>query len=815
MLNRFTPPAQNAIRHALTFARELGHTYIGSEHLLLGILRERDCAACRLLEARGVSEQRTKELLCEIVGIGHQTSLSEQSMTPRTRHILESASNQALQYTQSRIASEHLLYALLKESESTAVHLLSLQGVNIKELSADLYTFFESFSQKPADTLTPKKAGEQKKANTPFATLSQYSRDLTAAADKFDPVIGRDAETERMIQILCRRTKNNPCLIGESGVGKTAIVEGLAYRISQGNVPQCLQGKSIMMLDLSSMIAGAKYRGEFEERLKNVMAEVAKHPNMILFIDEIHTMVGAGAAEGAVDAANILKPALARGNIQVIGATTLSEYRRYMEKDSALERRFQPILVEEPSVKDSIRILEGLRPAYEAHHQVKITDEGIKSAVLLSHRYLNDRFLPDKAVDLMDEAAAVMRLKKDMPPAKLHELQGAIKELEEKKETAIRTQNFELASQCCKRLERMEDEKSNLMLKWEAEKSRQIWQIGEDEIADIITAWTSIPVKKLKSEEQSRLLHLEERLHQRVIGQNHAISVIAKAIRRSRVGLQDPRRPYGSFLFLGPTGVGKTEIAKSLCEILFGTEDALIRIDMSEYMEKHSVSKLIGSPPGYVGYEEGGGLTEKIRRHPYCVLLFDEVEKAHPDVFHLLLQLLEDGHITDAQGRKVSCKNAIVILTSNIGGSAIANQSPALGFAVSQKEDVIQDKIQAELKQTFRPEFLNRLDEIIYFSRLSKEEVFKIAEKMIGQIRERLQRLNIMLEVEPDAISWICEKYYNPVYGARPIRSAIRRHIEDPLAEALLQDETTRHFIFCKQNDTLSLQPKSETALLP
>ncbi len=806
MLNRFTPQAQNAIRHALSFAKELGHTYIGSEHLLLGILKERDCAGCRLLEARGVTERKTKELLCSFVGIGQVGDLGQDSMTPRTRHILEVASTQALQYGQNRIASEHLLYAILKEPDCTAVQLLLSQGVLLKDLSADLFTFFETFSPIRQEIILQKKLSESKAKQQNVSSLTQYSRDLTALSEKFDPVIGREKETERMIQILCRRTKNNPCLIGESGVGKTAIVEGLAHRIQNGNVPQSLIGKSIMMLDLSAMVAGAKYRGEFEERLKNVMAEVAKQPSIILFIDELHTMVGAGAAEGAVDAANILKPALARGNIQMIGATTLSEYRRYIEKDAALERRFQPILVEEPSQEESIQILKGLRPRYEAHHKIEITDEAIESAVSLSCRYINDRFLPDKAVDLMDEAAAVLRLKKEMPPSEIQILQSKIKELEAQKEGAIRAQNFELASQICKEIEQLEEEKASHTRKWNQEKEAQTYRIGEDEIAQIVTAWTGIPVKKLKEEEQARLLHLEERLHERVVGQNHAISVIAKAIRRSRVGLQDPRRPYGSFLFLGPTGVGKTEIAKSLCEILFGTQDALIRIDMSEYMEKHSISKLIGSPPGYIGYEEGGQLTEKIRRHPYCVLLFDEVEKAHPDIFHLLLQLLEDGHITDSQGRKVSCKNAIVILTSNIGGSAIANQSPALGFAVSQTEDRIQEKIQAELKQTFRPEFLNRLDEIIYFSRLTKEDVTKISKKMIAQIQARLSPMGIHFTLHESVYDWLCNKYYNPIYGARPLRNAIRRHIEDPLSERLLSESAKQEFYFTVKNDDIFLE---------
>ncbi len=807
MLNRFTPPAQNAIRNALMFAKELGHTYIGSEHLLLGILKEKDCAAARLLEARGVTERKTKELLCDFIGIGLPTDLSAESMTPRTRHILETASAQALQYGQNRIASEHLLYAILRENECTALHLLNIQEVNLKELSGDLFTFFESFSQPTSELPQVKRPNEAKsKTTSPYATILQYGRDLTAIADQFDPVIGRDSETERMIQILCRRTKNNPCLIGESGVGKTAIVEGLAKRITQGNVPQILLGKSIMMLDLSAMVAGAKYRGEFEERLKNVMAEAEKHPSMILFIDELHTMVGAGAAEGAVDAANILKPALARGSIQIIGATTVSEYRRSIEKDSALERRFQPILIEEASCEDSIRILKGLRPSYEAHHHIQISDEAIESAVALSVRYLPDRFLPDKAIDLIDEAAAVMRLKKDMPPLSLRAIQEQIKRKEKEKEQAIRHQDFDTAAACCKELERLEEERAHAQTQWEEKKRSHRFVIGENEIAEIITAWTKIPVKKLKSEEEQKLLHLESLLHERVIGQDQAISAVAKAIRRSRIGLQDPRRPYGSFLFLGPTGVGKTELAKSLCEILFGTEEALIRIDMSEYMEKHSVSKLIGSPPGYIGYEEGGQLTEKIRRHPYCVLLFDEVEKAHPDVFHLLLQLLEDGHITDAQGRKVNCKNAILILTSNIGGSAIANRSPALGFAVSQTEDRIQGKIQSELKQTFRPEFLNRLDEIVYFSRLSKENVTQITEKLISTLQQRLSDLDITLSVTDEATAWICEKYYDPIYGARPLRNAIRRHIEDPLAEKLLFDHTKRDFL-------LSLE-EGETILL-
>ncbi len=788
MLSKFTPSAQNAIRGAMNSAKELGHTYIGSEHLLLGILRERNCAATRLLESRGVTAAKTKELLEDFIGCGVPSSLSSEHLTPRLRRILERAGTEANHYAQNRVATEHLLYAILKEPESAALRFLSAQNAHTKELLNDLHSFLESYSAPivPEAAFGIKKNEKGGKSGSPYPTISQYSRDLTQKAAEADPVIGRTEETERLIRILCRKTKNNPCLIGEPGVGKTAIVEGLAARIHQQNVPEPLLNKRILMLDLSAMIAGAKYRGEFEERLKNVIAEAGRFPELILFIDEIHTMIGAGAAEGAVDAANILKPALARAEIQIIGATTISEYRLHIEKDAALERRFQSVLVREPTQEEAIDILKGLRSAYEKHHHITITEEAIRSAVEFSARYVNDRFLPDKAIDLIDEAASALRLEQDTLPGELILLRKEIKEAEQQKEDAIRMQDFDSASRHCNRQRELEERRDSLTAQWAIEKSKQRKQIDAADIAKIITAWTGIPVQQLQKEEQERLLHFESYLHRRVIGQEEAVHLVSCAIRRARVGLQDPNRPYGSFLFLGPRGVGKTEIAKALAELLFGTEEALIRLDMSEFMEKHSVSKLIGSPPGYVGYEEGGQLTERIRRRPYCVLLFDEIEKAHPDIFHLLLQMLEDGHLTDAQGRSISCKNAIVILTSNIGAKAITSQTLSIGFG-STVENPMREKIEKQLKDVFHPEFLDRLDEIVYFHGLSAEDLTKITEKMLLQIQKRMETLGIELHFAKEVAPWFSSRFFALGQGARPLRSALRRELEDPFAQGILE----------------------------
>ncbi len=786
MLSRFTPSAQNAIRGAMTCAKELGHTYIGSEHLLLGILKERNCAATRLLESRGVTAKKTKELLEDFIGCGVESSLSSDDLTPRVRRILERAGNEANHYSQNRVATEHLLYAILKEPESAALRFLSAQNLNTKELMSDLLTFLESFSSSSETSWGPKKNEKGSKVTSAYPTISQYSRDLTQKAAEADPVIGRMDETERVIRILCRKTKNNPCLIGEPGVGKTAIVEGLALRIHQQNVPQPLLGKKIMMLDLSAMIAGAKYRGEFEERLKNVIAEAGRSPELILFIDEIHTMIGAGAAEGAVDAANILKPALARAEIQIIGATTITEYRLHIEKDAALERRFQSVMVREPTQEEAIEILQGLRPAYEKHHHITITPDAIRAAVQLSSRYVNDRFLPDKAIDLIDEAASALRLEQDTLPQELILLRKQIQEAEKQKEEAIRIQDFDAASVYCNTQRTLEEKQEDLTAQWKLQKSQQRNQIDSSDVAQIITAWTGIPVKQLEKEEQERLLHFEDYLHRRVIGQQEAVRTVSCAIRRARVGLQDPNRPYGSFLFLGPGGVGKTEIAKALAELLFGTEDALIRLDMSEFMEKHSISKLIGSPPGYVGYEEGGQLTERIRRRPYCVLLFDEIEKAHPDIFHLLLQMLEDGHLTDAQGRCISCKNAIVILTSNIGAKAMTAQNVSIGFG-NATENPMREKIEKQLKETFHPEFLDRLDEIVYFHGLSLEDMTLITQKLLLQIQKRMNALGIQLEISKEVAPWFAKRYFTNGQGARPLRNALRRELEDPFAQGILE----------------------------
>ncbi len=786
MLSRFTPSAQNAIRGAMTCAKELGHTYIGSEHLLLGILKERNCAATRLLESRGVTAKKTKELLEDFIGCGVESALSSDDLTPRVRRILERAGNEANHYSQNRVATEHLLYAILKEPESAALRFLSAQNLNTKELMSDLLTFLESCSSSSETSWGTKKNEKGSKVASAYPTISQFSRDLTQKAAESDPVIGRTEETERVIRILCRKTKNNPCLIGEPGVGKTAIVEGLALRIHQQNVPEPLLGKKIMMLDLSAMIAGAKYRGEFEERLKNVIAEAGRSPELILFIDEIHTMIGAGAAEGAVDAANILKPALARAEIQIIGATTIAEYRLHIEKDAALERRFQSVMVREPTQEEAMEILQGLRPAYEKHHQIEITDDAIRAAVQLSSRYVNDRFLPDKAIDLIDEAAAALRLKQDTLPQELILLRKQIQETEKQKEEAIRLQDFDAASIYCSGQRTLEEKQETLISQWKLKKSQQRNQIESSDIAQIVTAWTGIPVKQLQKEEQERLLHFEDYLHRRVIGQQEAVHTVSCAIRRARVGLQDPNRPYGSFLFLGPGGVGKTEIAKALAELLFGTEDALIRLDMSEFMEKHCISKLIGSPPGYVGYEEGGQLTERIRRRPYCVLLFDEVEKAHPDIFHLLLQMLEDGHLTDAQGRCISCKNAIVILTSNIGAKAMTMQNLSIGFG-NTEENPLREKIEKQLKETFHPEFLDRLDEIVYFHALSLEDMTLITQKLLLQIQKRMSTLGLQVQISKEVAAWFTKRCFTNGQGARPLRNTLRRELEDPFAQGILE----------------------------
>ncbi|HEY9062022.1 MAG TPA: ATP-dependent Clp protease ATP-binding subunit [Pseudobacteroides sp.] len=787
MYGRFTEKAEKAITHSQESAMQLGHNYVGTEHLLLGLVREGTGIASRVLQSQGVTEEKVLKEIEELIGKGEQTGEQPLGFTPRTKRVLELSFKEARRMGQNYIGTEHLILGIMKEGESVAVRILIDLGVDPQKLINEI--------SKMLTEEAPGSAGEPKNhsANSNTPTLNQFGRDLTEMAreDKFDPVIGRDNEIERVIQILSRRTKNNPCLIGEPGVGKTAIAEGLAQKIVEGNIPEILKDKRVVTLDLSSMVAGAKYRGEFEERLKKALDEIRKAGNVILFIDEMHTIIGAGAAEGAIDASNILKPSLARGEIQVIGATTLDEYRKHVEKDAALERRFQPITVGEPSVEEAIGILKGVRDKYEAHHRVKITDEAIEAAVKFSDRYITDRFLPDKAIDLIDEAGSKVRLKSFTAPPDLKKLEEQFEKLRKEKEDSIRSQEFEKAA-------RIRDEEQRL--KSELEKAKNDWYqksqvktdtVTEDHIAEVVASWTGIPVKKLAEEETERLMKMEDVLHLRVIGQEEAVKAVSKAIRRGRVGLKDPKRPVGSFIFLGPTGVGKTELCKALAEALFGEENAMIRIDMSEYMEKHSVSRLVGSPPGYVGYDEGGQLTEKVRRKPYSVVLFDEVEKAHPDVFNILLQILEDGRLTDSQGRTVDFRNTVIIMTSNVGARMIT-EPKRLGFASPNEEksknyQTMKNNVMGELKNTFKPEFLNRVDEIIVFHPLEELHIKEIVKLMIDGLAKRLKANDIKLDVSDKALDILANKGYDMVYGARPLRRAIQSQVEDRLAEEILE----------------------------
>jgi ATP-dependent Clp protease ATP-binding subunit ClpC len=789
--NKFTERAAKALNLALESAKELGHGYIGSEHILLGLLREGGGIAAKVLEARGVTVQKAVSVVMELIGSGVPSQVSPQDMTPRTKKIIESALFEARDLGHNYVGTEHILLALIKETDCKAVEILIKLGCDAGGLANDI---INSLGNEAVGAPQGNKVGGKKSsnaANTP--TLNQFGRDLTALAvdGKIDPVIGREQEIDRVIQILSRRTKNNPCLIGEPGVGKTAVAEGLAQRISSGNIPEILKGKRVVTLDLSGMVAGAKYRGEFEERLKNSMEEIKKAGNIILFIDELHTLIGAGAAEGAIDAANILKPSLARGELQVIGATTLDEYRKHVEKDAALERRFQPVTVGEPSVEEAIEILKGLRDKYEAHHKIKITDEAIVAAVKLADRYITDRFLPDKAIDLMDEAASRVRLMTMTAPPDLKELENKIDALSKEKEESVRSQDFERAA-------KLRDEEKELRQKleenkksWSEQAIKTFDTVTENEISEIISNWTGIPLKRLNEGESERLLNMESVLHDRVVGQDEAVTSVSKAIRRGRVGLKDPKRPTGSFLFLGPTGVGKTELCKALAEAMFGDEDAMIRIDMSEYMEKHTVSRLVGSPPGYVGYDEGGQLTEKVRRKPYSVVLFDEIEKAHPDVFNILLQILEDGILTDAHGRKVNFKNTVIIMTSNVGARMIT-EPKRLGFSDSssqyeENQQKIKSDVLGELKRTFRPEFLNRIDDIIVFHQLTEEHIKEIAKRMLFEVTKRLEGLGINISFDETAITELANAGFDSIYGARPLRRAIQSKIEDLVAESMLE----------------------------
>ncbi len=798
-MNRFTQKAQNTLNRSLLLARELGHTYISSEHLLFALSLEEDSAASKLLMKFGVSGEDIKNAISEMIGTGSQSFVTSSDMTPRTKKIIEGSAYEAMRYGQGYVGTEHLLLAILLENDCVAVKILEALGIRTADLKTAILEFFSEMKgssgtkeELSEDARASGKGG--KKSDIKGApTLSSYGRDLTAEArsGKLDPIIGRDSETERVIQILSRRTKNNPCLIGEPGVGKTAVVEGLAQKIVDGNVPETLRDKTIVSLDIPGMIAGAKYRGEFEERLKGVMGEIAKNPSIILFIDEIHTIIGAGAAEGAVDAANIIKPALARGEMQLIGATTISEYRGHIEKDAALERRFQPVTVNEPTAEESVEILKGLRDKYEAHHKLKITDEAIEAAVSLSKRYITDRFLPDKAIDLVDEAASRIRISAFTSPPDLKELEEKIKAVSKDKEEAIGSQSFEKAAELRDREKALKEEYDSKKSDWEKNNDRESHSVLECDIADVVTQWTGIPVSRLMEEESEKLLHLEEILKSKVIGQDRAVEAISRAIRRGRIGLKNPNRPIGSFIFIGPTGVGKTELTKALADVMFGDPGAMIRLDMSEYMEKHSVSKLIGSPPGYVGFEEGGQLTEKIRRKPYSVVLFDEIEKAHPDVFNIMLQVLEDGILTDSQGRRVDFKNTIIIMTSNAGASGNAAARSQLGFVTTDSDEGEPKKqdeaIMNALKATFRPEFLNRVDDIIIFGKLSKESIGKIADLMLSEVSKRTADMGITTVFDTSVRDLVTKEGFDPVYGARPLRRAIVRLVEDTFSGEMLE----------------------------
>lgn len=792
MLEQFTDSAREALRLAKQTARACHHSYIGSEHLLLGLLKEPKGTAGVVLKESQVEEEKLTELIRQLIAEDGAVKLADrEGYTPRAEGILHNSIEEARMFGSEKAGTEHILLAILKDVECVAARLLHTMGVNLQTVYGKILDIMGVEDDRYQDLMrNVRSAGEASGGLTPV--LDQYSRDLTdqAREGRIDPIVGREQEIRRIIQILSRKTKNNPCLIGEPGVGKTAIVEGLAQRIVSGDVPRPLQRKRVVSLDMASMVAGSKYRGEFEERMKRVLAEVMESREVLLFIDEIHTIIGAGGAEGALDASNIMKPFLSRGEIQVVGATTVEEYRKHIEKDPALERRFQPVMVEEPTEEETLDILKGLRSTYEKHHGVKISDEALQTAVKLSKRYINDRFLPDKAIDLMDEASARRQLGLYQLPAKVHELEASCRELSEELETAVKEGRFADAGGVHERLEEQKKKYRTQKKRAEERIKAQAMEVTGEDIAHTVSAWTKIPVEKVAEEEGKRLLNLEKLLHGRVIGQEEAVKAVAKAIKRGRAGLKDPRRPIGSFLFLGPTGVGKTELSKALAETVFGSEQAMIRVDMSEYMEKHSVSKLVGSPPGYVGYEEGGQLSEKVRRHPYSVILFDEIEKAHLDVFNILLQVLDEGHITDAQGRKVDFKNTILIMTSNAGAQSIMSPKH-LGFGAKDDEkknyETMKSSVMEEIRRLFKPEFLNRIDDIIVFHSLNREEIRKIVTLLLRELQDRCrEQMDITLNVRPSVRDYIADKGYDEKYGARPLKRAIQNQIEDALAEEIL-----------------------------
>jgi ATP-dependent Clp protease ATP-binding subunit ClpC len=787
LFERFTERARQVVVLAQDEARALKHNYIGTEHILLGLLREEEGLAARVLESLDITVEEVRAQVARIVGQGDEVTTGQIPFTPRAKKVLELALREALSLGHNYIGTEHILLGLVRENEGVAARILLDFDADAEKIRNEIIRMLSGPGRRQAGAGGP--AGEKSKSSK---LLDQFGRNFTKQAQegKLDPVVGRQTEIERIMQILARRQKNNPVLIGEPGVGKTAIVEGLAQRISSNQVPEILKGKQIYSLDLAALVAGSKYRGEFEERLKKVMKEIQQRGDIVLFIDELHNLVGAGAAEGAIDAASILKPALARGELQTIGATTLDEYRKYLERDAALERRFQQVRVEEPSVDDSVQILRGLRDRYEAHHRVTITDDALKAAAELSDRYIQDRHLPDKAIDLIDEAASRLRIKSMSAPPRYRELEDEIERVRKEKEASIENQEFEKAASLRDKERKLTQKKRELEEQWRSSENQEEQpQVGEEEIADIVSMWTGIPVFKLTEAESARLVRMEEELHKRVVGQEEAIVAVAKSIRRARAGIKDPKRPTGSFIFLGPSGVGKTELARTLAEFLFGDEDAMIQVDMSEYMEKHSVSRLVGSPPGYIGYDEGGQLTEAVRRKPYSVLLLDEIEKAHPDVFNILLQILEEGKLTDAQGRRVDFRNAIVIMTSNLGAAQISKNT-GFGFTVGDESglsyDEMKGRVMGELKKVFRPELLNRIDEIIVFHKLSKEEITTIVDLQLRRLREQMAAHEVAIELTDEAKELLVDKGYDPAMGARPLRRAIQRYIEDPLADFVL-----------------------------